>query len=72
VEPASETVKRAMRDVAVTVPLRPFQNAQGRECLFAALFGRASMPLQVAWVTAWFCCLYFAPMTQMRFIYFRF
>jgi alginate O-acetyltransferase complex protein AlgI len=39
---------------------------------FTALFRRTSMPLQVAWVTAWFCCLYFAPMTQMRFIYFRF
>jgi alginate O-acetyltransferase complex protein AlgI len=39
---------------------------------FTSLFRRASIPLQAAWVTAWFCCLYFAPMTQMRFIYVRF
>jgi hypothetical protein len=39
---------------------------------FTSVFRRASMPLQVAWITAWFGCLYFAPMTQMRFIYFRF
>jgi alginate O-acetyltransferase complex protein AlgI len=39
---------------------------------FTSVFRRASMPVQVAWITAWFGCLYFAPMTQMRFIYFRF